>query len=280
MKKTLSILLFAIGFIFQSLFAQSSQFKNERRIYLLDVTLSMKGYDGAPNIYDDVIKALEADINSIADEETEIVVIPFQEVILETWKQKATADGKKAILNKIETYNNEKVTYTNICVPLKEVMNKYISSDRRNVLFLLTDGVQNATGYSKVLLIQLIKDWCDFASKSDAYAFYVMLTKSAQDKELIDAIKETCKISCIECNSTNGIDINFVELMPSQLIKFNIKDDANKKLRLPVICKKNVEVPEGIKLKLETDPSNFITVNAPLSTYTNCTKGHYEYHSF
>ena len=59
--------------------AQQSRFKNERRIYLWDVTQSMKGYQGkTPNIFDDVVDALEKDINSVKDEQTDIWVLPFQ----------------------------------------------------------------------------------------------------------------------------------------------------------------------------------------------------------
>ena len=64
--------------------AQQNRFKNERRIYLWDVTLSMKGFKGrTPDIYDKVITALEKDINTIIDEQTEIWVFPFQTSILD-----------------------------------------------------------------------------------------------------------------------------------------------------------------------------------------------------
>ena len=42
-------------FLSQNVFAQQNQFKDERRIYLWDVTLSLKGFNGSPDIYDKVV---------------------------------------------------------------------------------------------------------------------------------------------------------------------------------------------------------------------------------
>ena len=64
MKGFKSLLLFcAVIILSNNVWAQQNRFKNERRIYLWDVTLSMKGYQGrTPDIYDKVITALEKDI--------------------------------------------------------------------------------------------------------------------------------------------------------------------------------------------------------------------------
>ena len=56
MKKILlglATLLSSLG-----LFAQG-QFKDVRQTYLWDVTLSMKGFNGAPNIYDKVVDVMK-----------------------------------------------------------------------------------------------------------------------------------------------------------------------------------------------------------------------------
>ena len=78
------LLLFLLCFGFIESVGQNSRFKDERRIYLWDVTLSMKGYqDKTPDIYDEVIDAIEQDVNTLNDENTEIWVIPFQNKILD-----------------------------------------------------------------------------------------------------------------------------------------------------------------------------------------------------
>lgn len=240
--------------------AQNRAFKDERRIYLWDVTLSMKGQGSqpTPDIYSKVVEAMEKDINSIKDEQTEILVLPFQTGILERWCVKATAQGKKEIINRIKTYKNNELTKTNIAVPMQNVMDEYIRSDKRNVLILLTDGLQNANGYPMSTLLDLIRKWCSFAEEKDAYAFYVMLTSFAVNEELNRTIDESCRISRIV--SGGGIDINFVELLLQDNYKYNIKDDAGKKLRLKVDCKKQVTIPEGMKIHCVSESNPYVEV--------------------
>lgn len=253
--------------IFFSLIAQSifSQFKNERRIYLWDVTLSMKGQGSLnePDIYDNVVKAIEIDINSISDEETEIIVLPFQVNILEEWKGVATAVGKADIIRKIKSYNNTTLSYTNINKPFKEIINKYLSKERRDIVLLLTDGVQNDKNESIQDFISTIQKWCSISAEKDAYAFYVMLTNFAKDERILSAIRNSCRITPIEVkNPTQGIDINFVELLPTQNIKYNIKDDAGKKIKLSFSCKKNIEIPTNTKIKVISEENPYLDVNS------------------
>ena len=87
------------------LFAQNANEKDERQIYLWDVTLSMQGKaPGAPNIWEEVKAAIIKDIRSINNDRTEIVVIPFQHKVLEEWREPATAFGKNRLIEKINSY--------------------------------------------------------------------------------------------------------------------------------------------------------------------------------
>ena len=250
-------------FLSQNVFAQQNQFKNERRIYLWDVTLSMKGHNGSPDIYDKVVAALEKDINSICDEHTEIWVLPFQTSVLEKWTEKATLAGKKSLISKIKAYNNEQITYTNIAFPMEYVMNDLITQDKRDVLILLTDGVQNDPKCSKKKLYDLIRKWCAYAEKNDAHAFYVMLTEFAQDEELIKVIGETCRM--IIHGPGDHVDITFVEFIPQSNYKYNIKDDAGKDVTLRFDCKKRIEIPSGLKIRCYSEPNPYIKVDEIVS---------------
>lgn len=257
MKVRRLLLLVAVLAMSVNMLAQQSRFKNERRIYLWDVTLSMKGFkEKTPDIYDKVITALEKDINSIIDEQTEVWVLPFQTKILEKWNVKATIAGKKEIIGKIKTFDNKDVTNTNITVPMTEVMNSLIKPDKRNVLILLTDGEQNAKNYPLETLLDVIRKWCDFAEKNDAYAFYVMLTQFAKNDRLIEAIDEACRMYKGE-----GTDFNFVELLPQDNIKYNIKDDMGKKISLKVDCKKRVTIPEDLKIRCYCEPNPYVDLD-------------------
>lgn len=244
----------------QNVFAQQNQFKNERRIYLWDVTLSMKGKGtgGTPDIYDKVVAALEEDINSICDEHTEIWVLPFQTSVLEKWTEKATVTGKKNLISKIKAYNNEQITYTNIASPMEYVMYNLMTPDKRDVLILLTDGVYNDPKCSKKKLYELIRKWCAFAEKNDAHAFYVMLTEFAQDEELMKVIDETCRMKIFIPDDVKRI--TFVEFNPQSNYKYNIKDDEGKGVMLRFDCKKRIEIPSGLKIRCYSEPNPYIEV--------------------
>lgn len=258
----LLFLLCVLGIVSLNAMAQQKYFKNERRIYLWDVTLSMKGYqDKTPNIYDKVITALEKDINSILDEQTEIWVLPFQTKILDKWNVKATSEGKKELIGKIENFKNDDVTNTNITIPITEVMNTLIDVNKRNVLILLTDGNQNANGYPLETLLDIIHKWCSFAERHDAYAFYVMLTQFATNEKLIEAIDGTCRMHKILPKDNGDIEINFVELLPQDNYKYNIKDDAGKKLTISIDCKKRVAIPENLKVHCYCEDNPYIGID-------------------
>lgn len=260
--KVFLFLCFLCSLFTQETLAQNRQFKNERRIYLWDVTLSLKGEPFGPlDIYDEVVTALERDINSILDEQTEIWVLPFQTSILDKWNEQATSKGKGNLINRIRSFNNKDITYTNIASPMEEVMGTLISPDKRNVLILLTDGIQNDPECPKQKLYDLIRKWCAFAEENDAYAFYVMLTKFAQDKELIRVIDETCRMAKYMASDDGGVDITFVEFNPQDNYKYNIKDDEGKGLTLRFDCKKRIKIPEGLKIKCYCEPNPYVEVD-------------------
>ena len=232
-----------------------AQLKSQRRIYLWDVTLSMKGHGGTPNIYNDVIKFLEQEINSITDESSEIVVCPFQESILETWKAKADVSGKKNILKKIKGYTNSEITNTDIVKPIQQVQTSIIANDRRNLLILLTDGKQNESlSGGKAGLLRLIENWGEYADINDAYALYVMLTDMSIDQDIIGAIERTDNISVVKEPGAKEI----IDLQPADVVKFNIKDDKTAKISLSF--KSSIKLPDNIKIQITAEDS-ILTVN-------------------
>jgi len=248
--------LFMMSLIFVIICMQGmAQIKSQRRIYLWDVTLSMKGSMGkTPDIYNDVVNFLKRELNSLTDENIEIVVLPFQEGILETWKAKADVAGKKYIIEKIESYSNNKVTNTDIVASVRAVQNQVINDDKHNMVFLLTDGKQ--TGGNQALLA-LIKNWEEYAKIKDVYALYVMLTPQAVDKELVDAINETGRIEVVQ----EPGKIDWIDLQPASLIRYNIKDDAGKPAMIPITYKKNMALPQGIKVQVTSANDSIIAIN-------------------
>ncbi len=255
MRKSLFIILLA-GIFFSQTSAQS---KTQRRIYLWDVTLSVKGFGGAPDIYDDVVAFLEKDINSLTDENTEIMVLPFQQRILEEWKVRATEQGKKEIIQKIKDYDNENLSLTNIYVPLLDVKDSFITNDKYTLLFLLTDGVHNDTErYSKNDLLKLLDSLCGYLKSEDAYAFYIMLTKNAIDNDIVNIINNCKNMEYVTPSDTLR---EFIELQPSELVKYNIRDSIRDSVRVSLVCKKNIAIPEGIKVSITSYDDSILNVN-------------------
>jgi hypothetical protein len=259
-KMRIATLLLMLFVSFQVIQARS---KGERRIYLWDVTLSMKGYGGAENIYDKVRDDLKKAINDLHDETTEITVILFQHKILDEWQVNATVSGKKDILNKIDKYSNNDTTRTNICQPLEYVLNKKIAEGKVNVLYLMTDGLHNES--PKQDLINLLQKWCSrYAGNNDVFAFYVMLTEAAVDTDISNIIKNCQGFELV----SPGHSLHFLDLLPtSDEIRYNLKDDGGKPVTVNFTSVQSIsEYPENIKIHVKTGDSNpYININEVVS---------------
>jgi len=258
MKKTI---LFAL-LCFVSTTVVFAQTKSQRRIYLWDVTLSMHGErcvsgsaDSDPsgkNIYNEVRKFLIQDIESITDESTEIVVLPFQEDILDEWREKADVEGKRDIIQKIERYPKQGCSWTNIVRPMERVQTSIISSDKNNLLVLLTDGVQSDKYGGKEKLIEWIQLWSQYAERNFAYCLYVMLGEGV-DKDLQNEIDKETGIEW-----TDKLGIQMVDLQPADLVKINVKDD--KIASIPLTYKRSIVLPDNIGV-LVTAEDSILNIN-------------------
>lgn len=148
--------------------AQGNSYKDIRLTYLWDVTLSMKGYNGSPNIYDKVVIAMIKDIESVTNERTEIVVVPFQDSkYCEVWKEFATPEGKANLKSKIKAYKNDNVTNTNISAPLQYAIDEIFTTDKIDIMKLMTDGVDNVDPNQ---LKHILDNWCQIAKSKDVMA--------------------------------------------------------------------------------------------------------------
>lgn len=257
MKK---IILFIIALLFYS--SITAQSKNERRIYLWDVSLSMKGRakqaDGkpTPNIYDDVVKALCESVNNLLNENTEIIVLPFYNGIDESGKTgplKATKEGKSKITDKIRNYSNNKVDYTNICGAVTDVMNHYLDSDKRNIVFLFTDGQQEIP-WNKPLP-DVLREW-NFKASADDYFLYVMLTQDAKNAEIVEVFDSIPNGDVIQ----DAGNYNIIDIEPVGFVTYNIKDDKDKLKVVSVKQKQSDVLPSNIQIRVQSETPYF-TIN-------------------
>jgi len=243
----------AIFFFSLSLFAQvtKNRFKETKNIYVLDLTLSMWGKSqGAKDIFNEVREELIKVINTTNNENTEIVIVTFQDAILDVWEEKATKNGKQAIIDKLNniTENNVPKQNTNIHGAWKKGRS-LIDPAKLNVVFLLTDGEHSVAHTSKATLYKEVADWGNFANNKDYYAFLVELTEQASDPELRKAVQATHNAQIIK-----GIEFFIISIEDKSPV-INIHDDLN--FNLKIIGDRSTKIPEDFTLSLELDDPNF-----------------------
>lgn len=236
--------------LFIALTANGQSFKQEKRIYLVDVTASMsgKGIIKTPNIFDEVKKELVKAVESINDLNTEIVIIPF------TNEPHAPIKGvikdKETLLNNIRDLTIKRGD-TNIADAWNYGLQE-IDSTRINYIFMLTDGLHNCGPENEVLYDRL-RDWADFAAKKYYFAFYVMLTPNAKEQEICDIIERTDQMWLIESMNVNTTFIN-----SSLNIQANIKKHKTVKLHFTT---NNPDIfKTGIDFKISIDDNPYYKI--------------------
>ena len=137
---------------------------------------TIEALDRSGELLDKVVgvffNVLEADgndeMNKIAEEVTPLLSELSDGIILNdalfqrvkaVYEQRETLglndEQMRLLTETFKSFANNDITYTNISSPMEEVMNTLISPDKRNVLILLTDGVQNDPDYPKEKLHNL-----------------------------------------------------------------------------------------------------------------------------
>lgn len=258
MKKVLMfICLLAIVF---SLNAQENvKPEKHRYIYLWDVTLSLKGFQGkTPDIYDEVVEYLHESIDGRPNgKNREIIVCPFQEEILETWIDVCTNEGKNNLKKLISNFNNEDTTYTNIVDPLKYVVENFVDVDNCvTTIYLLTDGNQNAKDASEPLKSYLNSKW----NKENRFTSYLKIIKLVPN--ILNDIESSDIVDVLE-----GHEIP-MEIVPSNYVNYNIIE-ANKvgvqeiKIQFTPDPIDN-KIPDGVDIRVYSDKNSIIKVDEVL----------------
>jgi len=249
--------------------------KKSNHIFIWDVTLSMKGYNNSPNIYNEVVEVMVHTLTNIEADGSSIYIIPFQDKVLQTNVQIANEAGKQAAINFVKNFNNEAVTYTNICVAWEKAI-QLIDNRNKNFIYLFTDGEQSDLSnknqaYGKNCLNKIIDQYCALVNNTqNAYTFYISLNTN-----LPTALKQKFKTRCPEYlrliegvpptgitgiqPTTNVQVINLLEGDVSFTQYFDINGNLPQKFRYDaLIDAKNIALPSDISLKFNTATSRNI----------------------
>lgn len=236
----------------------------EKRIYLLDVTRSMAGLGSikTPDIFEIVKNNLIASINNIEDTNTEIVIIPFTNIVHEgirfTISQK---DSMIYQISEISLRNGD----TNIAGAWNAGVHE-LDSTKVNYMFLLTDGLHN-TGVSKEELLGTLRMWEEVAKNKYFFSFYVMLTPNAKELEISNVVEETRQMYLIE---SLDIDASLIRTALNQ--QANIYED--KMIGCSFVSNNSKVFVEDLELSFQIEDNPYYSIGA---TYVDSISSNFYY---
>lgn len=264
--KRILLFLFLLGWGVQLGLAQQPQLKDERYIFVWDITHSMKGLGSTPgpDIWNPVVEQMSQSIDAITDERTEIVVLAYQDKAYRwLWRENATSAGKKQLLNEIEAtwerIKEEEWTRTNLYAPLDYAIHEVCKPDRINYLIFMTDGVHNSLNNSMEDLRGLLANWCQLTRDSNTHSCFVALTALAYNKDLVQLLRDVCFKDIGPGTKLNEIR----QVIPAtQSITINVRDDYNKPKRVSLRVKGgNGLLPVGYKLHATVSENEYYTLD-------------------
>lgn len=221
MKKTLLLLTLLLSFT--ALFAQ----RERNYVYILDCTQSMRGYNGAPNIWNSTMDFLCKDINSLPNS-TSVSIIPFQTQVhtpIEFTRSEFSPKKWEQIKGTFEGYLDGPLSNTNIC-DAWTTSAKYIDEHKDNYVILLTDGEDNV---KKVpALVHMLEAWCGKYKNTEG--FYVKLTPFPINEKLRNVIENCGSLTLVEMGErpipfgkflNSSLSVNVLELPKKFKIPFS-----------------------------------------------------------
>ncbi|MEO6683257.1 MAG: vWA domain-containing protein [Ginsengibacter sp.] len=204
----------------KNIFAQQQRVDEKKYIFLLDITKSMFGCCGSPDIFEKVRTHLINAIENISDPNAEIVLSTYQQKIIDTWKVKASAEGKRNLINNLKKISNKNVPgqETNILGAWNEATS-HLDNKKINIVFILTDGEHNDPNVPIQKFYDEIPRWKNVSSYQQAYMFIVELTDLAIDNKVREIVAKTKDVQII-----NGIEFFILEIKEQSPI-LNTEDD-------------------------------------------------------
>lgn len=218
-----------------------AQLLQERRVYYLDCSYSMKSL----KIWDKVRDNLKMAIDNVTDETTELIVIPFTDrrsthFPLPVFCEYATINGKKNLKDAVDKMFCDKDCNTIHHVPLQDFVNNRIHPSKITYMFLMTDG-QNEKEIPQ--FETLLGKWGNSFYDKNVYGFYVMLHKEAKNPKVEQIIEQQEHLWKVE---TADVDINLLRL--EDKATFNIRSE--KFIEIPIYGKVG---NKDIQLELESN---------------------------
>ena len=205
-------------FILSCLYVNAQRIK-ERRVYYLDCSYSMK----TNGLWDPVRDNLKHAIDNVADETTELMVIPFAFDMsyhpkLDAFSALATPSGKEKLKKCIDGIVLTKNTMTYHIDPIRDFYeNNRVDPKRINYMFLMTDGKDEGKPGE---FIGKLRQWGEKYGNKNTYGFYVMLNEKAKNAEVEKIIDTQPHLWKVE---TADVNINLIRLQNQAI--FNVRNE-------------------------------------------------------
>lgn len=228
--------------------ASTMKFIDEKRIYLIDLTRSMEGFNGSENIFGTVKAQLKDAIQSINDTTTEIVLIPFTDRPL--GKLNKRISDKEELLQYVDELS-PKMGDTNILSAWKQGIQE-LDSTKVNYMFMLTDGIHN-TGEPIENLYESLQDWHSITKDKYQFAFYVLLSSAAREQEICDIVESSKQMWLVP-----SLNINTDFILGKMNLNVNII--KNNKVKLHLSCTNPEIFNEGFKFNISIPENEFYRI--------------------
>lgn len=228
--------------------AKADKILDERRIYLVDLTRSMEGFNGSENIFSAVKDQLSSAIAMVNDTTTEIVIIPFTDKPLDLFIGKTSQ--KENLLNYISELSTRPGD-TNILDAWKKG-ESLLDSTKVNYMFMLTDGVHNC-GEPIDSLYQALNKWHDLTQGKYQFAFYVLLSENAREQEICRIVESSRQIWLVP-----SMNIHTDFIIGKMNLSVNIIN--TNKVRLHLSCTNPGIFNQGFRFKIHIPENEYYRI--------------------
>lgn len=156
------------------------------------------------------------------DPGNEIIIVTFNDSIRDVYTEKASADGKKSLVDYVRNYKYKGHKYTNIVDPVKKFYS-LLGNDKINYMFLFTDG-DNDHPATKAQLIPTLDSWTAKTFGQNAYGFYVLVHPDADKSEIRNSVESQDNFWIVKDAKVKIKICSF----PSS-VKYNVRDEKGPK---------------------------------------------------
>lgn len=228
--------------------AKASKFLDERRIYLVDLTRSMEGFNGNANIFNELKKQLHSAVNTMNDTSSEIIIIPFTDKPHEIYSEKiAHKDSIHNYITRLQTKTGD----TNILGAWNKGVD-LLHPSKINYMFMLTDGVHNC-GEPIDSLYRKLESWHAETSGKYQFAFYVLLSEKAREQEICRIVDSSKQMWLVP-----SMNINTDFILGSMNLSVNIIN--NNKSRLHLTCTNPEIFNQGFRFKISIPENKYYKI--------------------